>query len=134
MTLSTWSGACHCGAVRFAFQAPSLRAFACNCSLCHQRGAIWMGCADARFQLIEGDSRLSTYTFGTHTATHYFCHCCGAAPFSHPRLAPTEWVINLRCVDSVDLATLEVHRFDGQHWEDAARAWRQAQAAGSALP
>lgn len=134
MTLSTWSGACHCGAVRFAFQAPSLRALACNCSLCHQRGAIWMGCADARFQLIEGDSRLSTYTFGTHTATHYFCHCCGAAPFSHPRLAPTEWVINLRCVDGVDLATLEVHRFDGQHWEDAARAWRQAQAAGSALP
>jgi len=121
------SGSCHCGAVAFEFDASSTTAFTCNCSICHRRGAIWQGCDAAHFHLLRGQQALRTYTFGTHTAQHFFCRHCGVAPFSHPRLSPRHWVINLRCVEDVDLSTWAIHNFDGQHWEQAAREWSHAQ-------
>lgn len=124
MTLHT--GACHCGAVRFEFDAPPAPVFECNCSICHARGAIWLGCDATQFRLLEGEAALGVYRFGTRTAQHFFCLQCGVAPFSHPRLAPGQWVINLRCVAGIDLAALKIHRFDGQHWEQAAQAFVQA--------
>lgn len=120
------SGSCHCGAIRFEYLQPSSAAFQCNCSICHRRGAIWQGCEDAHFRLLEGQQALVGYRFGTHTAQHFFCRHCGVAPFSHPRLAPQHWVVNLRCVDDIDLDTLQIGRFDGQQWELAAREFIQA--------
>lgn len=32
------------------------------------------------------------------------------------------WVVNVRCVDGVDLSNLPVRKFDGEHWEEAAKA------------
>lgn len=39
------------------------------------------------------------------------CHC-GA-----------HWVVNLRCVDGLDLSARVIAHFDGEHWEAAARAF-----------
>ncbi|MCF7752041.1 GFA family protein [Bacillus subtilis subsp. subtilis] len=122
------TGSCHCAAVRFAYVPSPGPTFHCNCSLCHRRGAVWQGCAAAQFGLLAGQEDLLTYTFGTHTAQHFFCRHCGVAPFSHPRLSPRHWVINLRCVDGVDLSARVVHLFDGQHWEEAAEAFLQSRA------
>jgi hypothetical protein len=36
------------------------------------------------------------------------------------------WAVNVRCIDGVDLSALPVRRFDGEHWEDAAKAFRAA--------
>ncbi len=117
------SGRCHCGAVLFTFEDSPGPAFDCNCSLCHRRGAIWQGCDAAQLHLLQGQADLDVYTFGTHTAQHFFCRHCGVAPLSHPRLAPRHWVVNLRCVDGLDLSTRVIAHFDGQHWEAAARAF-----------
>jgi hypothetical protein len=41
------------------------------------------------------------------------------APFYEPRSDPDQIDVNLRCVEGVDLAGVELRRFDGQHWEEA---------------
>jgi hypothetical protein len=56
------------------------------------------------------------------TAKHYFCRHCGAHPFSHPRLSPQKWVVNLHCVPSLHPETLSISTFDGAHWDEAVRA------------
>jgi hypothetical protein len=95
----------------------------CNCSLCLRRGALWHGAADSDLRILTGEDDLVLYEFLTKTAKHYFCRHCGIHPFIRPRLAPDRWAFNVRCVDDVDLAALPVRRFDGVHWEDAAKAY-----------
>lgn len=114
-------GTCHCGRVAFEFDGPVDAALACNCSICHPRGALWFGVGEQGFRLLRGEDALRDYRFGTMTASHHFCSHCGVAPFCRPRIAPRAWAVNLRCADAVDLAALPVHRFDGRDWEAAAR-------------
>jgi hypothetical protein len=33
--------------------------------------------------------------------------------------------VNLLCIDGLDLASLPVKTFDGEHWEEAAKAFRR---------
>jgi hypothetical protein len=104
----------------------------CNCSICRKKGAIWHATDDAHFRILTGEDDLSLYRFGTKTAAHYFCRHCGVSPFSHPRIAPTKWVVNLHCVDAIDLSRLNVLRFDGQNWEKAAQDFMKKRASGAA--
>jgi hypothetical protein len=115
-------GACHCRGVTFELNTDGLAATVCNCSLCRRSGAIWQGARDAQLRITSGEATLALYQFQTMTAKHYFCPSCGIFPFVRPRLAPTHWAVNLRCVDSIDLDALEPRRFDGEHWEAAAEA------------
>lgn len=124
----TWLGACHCGQVRFELDAQPVVAIECNCSICRRRGALWHGASDAQLRIVSGFDTLATYRFGTGIATHYFCPRCGIHPFARPRIAPQAWVVNLRCIDALDLARLPRQHFDGEHWEDAARAFLAARA------
>jgi hypothetical protein len=63
------------------------------------------------------------YEFNTKTAKHYFCSHCGVHPFIRPRIDPRGWAVNVRCIDGVDLSTIEVRPFDGANWEVAAKAY-----------
>lgn len=40
------------------------------------------------FRLLSGEDKLTTYTFGTHTAKHLFCSVCGVQSFYQPRSNP----------------------------------------------
>lgn len=115
-------GACHCGRIAFELDAKLKHVFECNCSLCRLKGALWHGATDQQLRIVKGESELTLYQFGTMTAKHYFCRHCGVQPFARSRLDPTGWVINVRCIDGVDLAALQVRQFDGEHFEEAARA------------
>lgn len=123
-----WAGACHCGEVRFELDAKLARVFECSCSLCRRRGALWHGAAGRDLRIVAGEDQLSLYQFGTRTAKHYFCRHCGVAPFARPRLDPNAWVVNVRCIDALDLSTLAVGKFDGADWERAAQALAGMQA------
>lgn len=127
-------GACHCRKVTFEYEAPAMTALECNCSICRRKGAIWQAVDNERFRILSGGDDLGLYQFGTRTAKHFFCKHCGVSTFSNPRLAPDKWVVNLRCVDDVDLGWLEVLAFDGQNWEQAAQALLNALHAGAAPP
>lgn len=125
-------GSCHCGRIAFEFEGDVATAVECNCSICRMKGAIWYATDDAHFRILRGEDELGLYRFGTMTAKHYFCKACGVSPFSHPRIAPAMWVVNLRCVDGIDLSGLKVQAFDGRNWETAARQLLQARAGGAA--
>lgn len=130
--MQTHKGSCHCGRVTFEVDGDIGTAIECNCSICHMKGALWHGTDNAHFRILSGEADLGVYQFGTMTAKHYFCKECGISPFSRPRIAPTRWVVNLRCIDGVDLPSLEIRRFDGQNWESAAQQFMQERAAGAA--
>lgn len=69
------------------------------------------------FELVTGRNSLSSYRFGSGTAEHLFCACCGVKSFYQPRSHPDAWSVNANCLDvPVELA---VEKFDGRDWENA---------------
>jgi hypothetical protein len=122
MNRRTYRGSCHCGRVTFELDAKLDYVMECNCSICRRVGALWHGASDASLRIAAGEGELSLYQFNTMTAKHYFCCHCGVHPFTRPRLDPGRWAVNVRCIDGVALSTLELRRFDGENWEQAAEA------------
>lgn len=119
----TYHGTCHCGRVRFELDARLAYVTDCNCSVCRRRGALWHSAAEQELRITQGADELTLYQFDTKTAKHYFCRHCGIHPFARPRLNPKIWVVNVRCIDGIDLAALSVRQFDGANWEAAAKAF-----------
>jgi len=118
----THQGSCHCGRISFEIQARLDHVVDCNCSICRRKGALWHAVPDAGLRIIAGEGELALYQFHTHTAKHYFCRHCGVSTFSRPRINPNLWVVNVRCIDGVDLSALPRQPFDGANWEAAASA------------
>jgi len=115
-------GGCHCGAIRFEVEGEPSVVTVCNCSICAMTGYLHWEVAPARFRLLTPDDAILTYEFGTRTAKHHFCRVCGISPFRRSRVHPEAINVNARCVEGVDIEKLEVERFDGQNWEEAAAA------------
>jgi hypothetical protein len=115
-------GSCHCARVTFELDAALTWAMDCNCSLCRRKGALWHGASDTSLRILTGQDDLTLYQFGTMTAKHYACSHCGISTFTRPRLDPTRWAVNVRCIEGLDLSSLTIRRFDGEHWEEAAQA------------
>ena len=99
-------GGCHCGSLRYQFDAPLQDIAHCHCSICRRTsGGIvttWISVPIASFQWTEGSP--TPYDSGP-TCVRYFCNNCGAqlallsrnspelidvtvATFDHPELAP----------------------------------------------
>ena len=121
--MQTYLGSCHCGCIAFELEADLTHVVDCNCSLCRVRGALWHGATESQLRILKGESELELYQFNTSTAKHYFCRHCGIHPFCRPRLDPGRWAVNVRCLEGVDLSSLKVRPFDGEHWEEAAKAF-----------
>ena len=120
----TFRGSCHCGAVRFEVDAAPTSLSECNCSMCRRKGARYVKVADiAGLRILTGEDNLTLYQFNTRQAKHYFCKTCGVHPFHRPRLDPTRWSVNARCLEAedFDLASYPVTQFDGVNWEEQAR-------------
>ncbi|MGQ0698300.1 MAG: GFA family protein [Panacagrimonas sp.] len=116
--LLTHTGGCHCGAVRFEFQAPArVRVQRCNCSICAMTGFEHLIVPGRHFRLLSDPSTLSRYRFNTRAAQHLFCRVCGVKSFYVPRSNPDGYSINLRCVDRSRVEAVEYEAFDGQNWE-----------------
>jgi hypothetical protein len=121
--METYRGACHCRRVTFELQAKLDYVTDCTCSVCRRQGALWTGASDETLKILTGEADLTLYQFNTMTAKHYFCRHCGVHPFTRPRLDPRFWVVNVRCIDEVDLSKLPVRTFDGVNWEASAKAF-----------
>ncbi len=111
-----YTGGCHCGEVRFEVTADITSVVSCNCSICQKRGALWVFVAPESFALRAGSEDLKDYQFGKKSIHHLFCPQCGVAAFSRGSApAGGEMIaINVRCLDDVDLASLEHVPFDGR--------------------
>jgi len=111
--MQTYKGSCHCGRVRFEVDADISFVRSCDCSVCRRRGALIFRVEPERFRLLTPLDDLALYQFHTHTARDYFCPVCGILPFRRPRTAPEMWGINVRCLEGLDLETLEIERVFG---------------------
>lgn len=114
-----YEGSCHCGAVAFKVEADLAQVMECNCSHCRRKGYLLTFVPRGALNVSRGEDNLSTYTFNTHTIKHRFCATCGCAPFGegkHPATGNDMAAINVRCLESVDLAELDPKPVDGKNF------------------
>jgi hypothetical protein len=93
----------------------------CTCSYCRMRGAVAASADLDGIRFMAGEHQLSIYQFNTLSAKHYFCSKCGIYTHHLRRSDPTQFGINVACLEGVspfDFA--EVPVFDGvNHPNDA---------------
>ena len=125
--MATHLGGCHCGRVRFEVIAPAkIEVGDCNCSICSMYGYLHLIVPADRFKLISGRDSLTTYTFNTGVAKHYFCSVCGVKSFYIPRSHPDGVSVNVRCIDSGTIESMSVQPFNGREWEKGRAEYREA--------
>ena len=73
----------------------------------------------SKLKLLQGESNLTTYRWGTGVAQHTFCKTCGIKSFYIPRSNPDGYDVNVRCLEPAP-AELEIEPFDGRNWEEHA--------------
>ena len=97
------TGQCHCGSVRFEARLIGglENRLRCTCSICRMRGAVMVFTQLDDFRITAGEECLSAYAFNTNTAKHYFCSKCGIYTHHQRRLDPTQYAINVACLDGV---------------------------------
>jgi len=108
--LKTYTGSCHCRAVRFEADIDLAAGTGkCNCSICTKRRGWGVLLKPEQFRLIAGEAALSDYQFGTMQGHHRFCATCGCAPFSTgdiEQLGGAFVSVQLNCLDDASDAEL----------------------------
>ena len=124
MTTRTYTGGCHCGAVRFEVEAPAERldVLTCTCSICAITGFVHLIVPESKMTISQGLEQMTTYRFNTGVARHLFCPTCGVKPFYRPRSNPDGWSVNLRCLEVPADVQITTDQFDGANWEAHAAA------------
>jgi hypothetical protein len=111
-----YKGSCHCGAVAYEVEGELSGVMECNCSICSRKGAkMWFVPRD-QLRLTSAEGVAKAYLFNKHRIEHLFCPTCGIHAYgegSDPkgnRMA----MVNVRCLEGVDLEALPVKHFDGR--------------------
>lgn len=112
----TYSGGCHCGAVRYKVTLALEGAITCNCSICSKTGTMLAFVPVAQFELTSGGDALTDYQFGKKHIHHLFCRRCGIRSFSRgaDRAGREMVAVNVRCLDDVDVGAVPPRPFDGK--------------------
>jgi hypothetical protein len=111
------AGSCQCGKVRYEVNLDLTKpVISCNCSMCGRSGTLLSFAPSAAFTLLQGDDSLQDYQFHKHVIHHLFCTTCGIKSFARGTDAKGNSLvaINVRCLDGVDLDTLEIKKVDGR--------------------
>lgn len=108
-------GSCHCGKVRWIYDAPLESVTACNCTACRRFGALWAyGYVDHEIKT-SGDTQ--AYARGKALEFH-FCANCGCTAFwrglSVDEKGRRRIAVNVRLCENPDaVAPLKIDHFDG---------------------
>ncbi len=122
MTLKTYHGSCHCGAIRYEadidLQAGTGK---CNCSICTKARYWAVMLKPEGFRWLEGRDAASDYLWAGRNVHMYFCRTCGVRPFSIGHMAAvggdfvTVQLPTLDDLDPAELAAAPVSYADGRH-------------------
>lgn len=126
----TYSGSCHCGAVRFEADVDlSEGTRRCNCSICAKLRYWFAVVGDESFRLLQGADALADYQIDSTTVHHRFCSRCGVKPFGRGIADELDadvggdfYAVNVACLDDAtdeELADAPVSYLDGRNddWE-----------------
>jgi hypothetical protein len=111
--MKTYTGGCHCGAVRYTVDMDLEKAVTCNCSHCKKKGFVLTFAEKEAFKVTEGEDSLTDYFFNKNAIRHRFCKTCGTQSFSEGVAFP-QVAINVNCLDDVDASTLTTSEFNGK--------------------
>ncbi|HEU4733682.1 MAG TPA: GFA family protein [Kofleriaceae bacterium] len=114
---STYTGSCHCGAVRYTVEVDlSQPVMSCNCSMCGRAGTLLTFAPMSKFKLEQGSESLTDYQFNKHAIHHVFCKVCGIKSFARgtARDGSEMAAINVRCLEGVDPSKLTIKQVDGK--------------------
>jgi hypothetical protein len=117
--IKTYSGRCHCGAVRYTATTDLSSMGDCNCSRCKRLGWIMQSLPAADFELESGEDNLSLYQFNTEHIAHLFCKTCGIESFARGSDGKGNALvmINVNCLDDVPIVDrLTIKHWDGANW------------------
>jgi hypothetical protein len=111
-----YTGGCQCGAVRYEVAADIEEIISCNCSRCGRMGFLLAFAPTHDFKLLSGEDATTEYQFNKHVIHHLFCSTCGVQSYARGKRPDGADIvaINVRCLDGVDLESLEVKKVDGR--------------------
>ncbi len=113
--MKTYTGGCHCKAVRYEVETDLEKVLTCNCSHCEQKALLLVFVDKDKFKLLSGEDQLSDYRFNKKAIRHLFCKICGTESFAEGVTFP-KVAVNVRCLDDVDISTLTLTPFNGKEY------------------
>jgi hypothetical protein len=108
---------CHCGRIKFEVTGELRKVRDCNCSICSRTAYLHWYVEPGQVKLLTEKESMTSYVWRQLSGFHHFCPVCGIAMLrSMVSLTQTRRLsINARCVEGVDLNTLDIQLFDGKH-------------------
>jgi hypothetical protein len=109
-----YSLSCHCGSIRLEVDAELTGLLECNCSTCRRSGFLHWKVPNKAVKLVTERRAMTAYLWRDAAGGHHFCPTCGTAMLRTGY--PAERVsVNARCIEGIDVFTLEVRRYDGRN-------------------
>lgn len=108
-------GACHCGAVKWRFDAEPGGATACNCTICRRLGVLWIYGHEGVDVSATGPT--TAYTRGEAHLAFHFCAACGCVAYWRSLSVGADgrrrMAVNIRLTEPELVAHLPIDHFDG---------------------
>lgn len=116
--MQTYTGSCHCGAVKFEVAMDLPEVMECNCSHCSRKGFLLSFVPASQFTLTQGEENLTEYRFNKKHISHLFCKTCGVQAFGRGMdMEGNETIaVNARCLEGVDTDTLTKKKVNGKNY------------------
>jgi len=113
--MSTVTGGCLCGAIRYAISAPVSDLRACHCNNCRKssgaQGTVNVIVPSAQFKITQGTTKKyqDSGTFSGRTLSRHFCPDCGSPLYSQRNPDPGFLAVRAGSLDDSRALKIKTH-------------------------